>query len=87
MTKPDGGPGIRYKQIFSHDEIVRLYSDEKLSIRMVAGRMGCSLQRVQKILVKRDIPRRPKHVTRHAANYTGAVAQREKDNDHKDLGC
>ena len=50
-------------------EVERLYRSG-LSLRMVAKDIGISLQRVQQILVARNVPRRPKHVTSRASNYT-----------------
>ena len=54
-------------------EIETLYKSG-LSLRQVAGRVGVTLQRIHQILVVRDIPRRPMHITRHHPNYTGIKA-------------
>ncbi len=58
--------------IYDPDEIVRLYVEERLSLRMVAERIGCCLERARQILVDRGIPRRNRGVTRFAKNYKGA---------------
>ncbi len=58
--------------IYDSDEMVRLYVEERLSLRMVAESMGCTLERVRQILVDRGIPRRDRGVTRWAKNYKGA---------------
>lgn len=54
----------------NHRRIVALYS-EGYSMRQVAERVGVSLERVRQILVRENVPRRPKHVTRYATNYAG----------------
>ena len=58
--------------IYDPDEMVRLYVDERLSLRMVAECIGCTLERVRQVLVDRGIPRRDRGVTRWANNYKGA---------------
>ena len=62
--------------VTDRDAIVRLYVEERLSLRMVADRTGYSIEGVRLILVARGIPRRVRGVTRHARNYKGAIERR-----------
>ena len=55
-----------------HDETVRLYTEEKLSIRQIAVIQGCSFQAIHHALRKRGIEMRPRNVPATSPRYEGA---------------
>lgn len=59
---------------YDRNEIVRLYVKEKLSMRMIRDRVGCSIETVRRTLEARGIKARPMHINRRMAGYTGAIA-------------
>lgn len=63
---------------FDHDEMERLYVEERLSLRRVGALLGCSFERVRQVLKNRGVLRRPMHITR-GPKYQGAALSEKRD--------